>query len=63
MTSQGGTELSYDGRGNVISVGSAAFGYSSENRLTATNASGIRYEPLGRLQLLEPQAVPQVRTP
>jgi RHS repeat-associated protein len=49
LTAQGGTGLAYDGRGNVSAIGSAAYGYTSENRLaTAPGGVYMTHDPLGR---------------
>ncbi len=54
LVTQGTTALSHDGRGNVTSIGSTTYTYTSENRLRAAqppNASGVGmlYDPVGRL--------------
>ncbi|GAA4810222.1 hypothetical protein GCM10023232_01630 [Sphingosinicella ginsenosidimutans] len=50
VTATGATSLSHDARGNTSAIGSAGYGYSSENRLTSgPGATALTYDPLGRL--------------
>jgi YD repeat-containing protein len=49
LTAQGATGLTYDGRGNVSTIGAASYGYTSENRLaSAPGGYVMTYDPLGR---------------
>lgn len=49
-TASGGTSIGYDSRGNTSSIGSATYGYNSENMLTSGPASTtLVYDPALRL--------------
>lgn len=41
--------MSYDGRGNTTQLGSAGFGYSSENYMISGPGLTMTYDPIGRL--------------
>ncbi|HEY0113198.1 MAG TPA: hypothetical protein VGB59_08600 [Allosphingosinicella sp.] len=38
--------LSYDAKGNITQIGSASYGYSSENLLTSAPNYTLNYDPL-----------------
>jgi RHS repeat-associated protein len=44
--------LGHDAKGNIVAVGGASYGYSSENLLTSAPANTLRYDPLMRLHSL-----------
>jgi RHS repeat-associated protein len=46
---QGATGITYDGRSNVQSIGSAGYSYTSENRLATAPGNTITWDPVGRL--------------
>ena len=48
-TSAGSTTFGYDGRGNLTSSGSDTYSYTTDNQLAVTPATGLAYDPLGRL--------------
>lgn len=48
-TSAGSTTFGYDGRGNLTSSGSDTYSYTTDNQLATTPATGLAYDPLGRL--------------
>jgi hypothetical protein len=49
----GGASATHDGNGNVSAIGSAGYGYDSENRLvSAPGGTTLAYDPLGRLYSL-----------
>lgn len=59
VTATGGASLTHDARGNITGIGSSAYGYDIENRMTSGgSASAIGHDPLGRLR----QIVAGVRT-
>ena len=45
MTTAGATSLGYDGRGNLTSSGSAAYTYSTDNRMLSAPGVTMAYEP------------------
>ena len=50
LTSVGGATASQDARGNLLSDGSASYGYNLKNQLVAkSGTTQLYYEPLGRL--------------
>lgn len=49
VTATGATSLSHDARGNVSAIGSAAYGYSSENLLKTGPGVSLSYDPMLRL--------------
>lgn len=59
VTATGGATVSYgDSRGNITSIGSASYGYSSENLLTsAPNGIALGYDPLLRLYSMQSTTV------
>ena len=48
-TASGAVNLSYDGRGNLITSGSSTYGYSAENMLISGPGVALDYDPTGRL--------------
>ena len=56
LVAQGATGLGYDGRGNVSSVGSTTYAYTSENRLHQGGNVTLTWDPLGRFHWLSPAA-------
>ena len=52
LTATGATGLAYDGRGNLTTSGSSAFGYTAENQLVSAPGATMLYEPGGG-QLLQ----------
>lgn len=50
VTQTGATNVTHDARGNTTAIGSASYGYSSENLMTSgPNGTTLAYDPLGRL--------------
>jgi RHS repeat-associated protein len=50
LTASGSTPVGHDGRGNVTTVGSTTYAYSSENRMTSGPGSvTLSYDPSGRI--------------
>jgi YD repeat-containing protein len=50
VSTTGSTSVTHDARGNTTAIGSASYGYDSENRLTsAPGGTTLTYDPLGRL--------------
>lgn len=50
LTANGGTSLNHDARGNISTVGSSSYGYTSENMLVSGPGSvTLSYDPLLRL--------------
>jgi RHS repeat-associated protein len=50
VSTTGSTSVTHDARGNTTAIGSASYGYDSENRLTSgPGGTTLTYDPLGRL--------------
>lgn len=58
ITATGGATVTHDARGNITAIGSASYGYSSENLLTsAPNGIALGYDPLLRLYSMQSTTV------
>lgn len=51
-TAAGGVSIGYDNRGNLTTSGSSGYGYTTENRMSASPTAAMVYEPAGG-QLLQ----------